>query len=295
MKKKVTFIVNPISGDKDKSKVLSSIGRHLDTALYNAEVLMTEEGGHAERLARESNADIVVAVGGDGTVNEVARGLIGTDKIMGIIPCGSGDGLALHLGLSRKISSAVRVINKGAVAKIDVAQINGRYFLCTAGFGLDAKVSQDFAKSSRRGLARYIHYAWNEWKNNPKEHYTITAGGETWSGDAIFVTVANANQWGNQARIAPLASLTDGMLDVVVVRPFRTIVIPSLVRRLMTGYAHTSSYVLNFRASSVHVKREGPGAVHFDGDPSEGGTDYDLSVIPQALNVLVPQSKLKKI
>lgn len=295
MKKKVTFIVNPISGDKDKSKVLSSIGRHLDTALYNAEFLMTEEGGHAERLARESNADIVVAVGGDGTVNEVARGLIGTDKIMGIIPCGSGDGLALHLGLSRKISSAVRVINKGAVAKIDVAQINGRYFLCTAGFGLDAKVSQDFAKSSRRGLARYIHYAWNEWKNHPKEHFTITAGGETWSGDAIFVTVANANQWGNQARIAPLASLTDGMLDVVVVRPFRTIVIPSLVRRLMTGYAHTSSYVLNFRASSVHVKREGPGAVHFDGDPSEGGTDYDLSVIPQALNVLVPQSKLKKI
>ena len=295
MKKKVTFIVNPISGDKDKSKVLSSIGRHLDTALYNAEVLMTEEGGHAERLARESNADIVVAVGGDGTVNEVARGLIGTDKIMGIIPCGSGDGLALHLGLSRKISSAVRVINKGAVAKIDVAQINGRYFLCTAGFGLDAKVSQDFAKSSRRGLARYIHYAWNEWKNHPKEHFTITAGGETWSGDAIFVTVANANQWGNQARIAPLASLTDGMLDVVVVRPFRTIVIPSLVRRLMTGYAHTSSYVLNFRASSVHVKREEPGAVHFDGDPSEGGTDYDLSVIPQALNVLVPQSKLKKI
>ncbi len=295
MKKKVTFIVNPISGDKDKSKVLSSIGRHLDTALYNAEFLMTEEGGHAERLARESNADIVVAVGGDGTVNEVARGLIGTDKIMGIIPCGSGDGLALHLGLSRRISSAVRVINKGAVAKIDVAQINGRYFLCTAGFGLDAKVSQDFAKSSRRGLARYIHYAWNEWKNHPKEHFTITAGGETWSGDAIFVTVANANQWGNQARIAPLASLTDGMLDVVVVRPFRTIVIPSLVRRLMTGYAHTSSYVLNFRASSVHVKREGPGAVHFDGDPSEGGTDYDLSVIPQALNVLVPQSKLKKI
>ena len=295
MKKKVTFIVNPISGDKDKSKVLSSIGRHLDTALYNAEFLMTEEGGHAERLARESNADIVVAVGGDGTVNEVARGLIGTDKIMGIIPCGSGDGLALHLGLSRKISSAVRGINKGAVAKIDVAQINGRYFLCTAGFGLDAKVSQDFAKSSRRGLARYIHYAWNEWKNHPKEHFTITAGGETWSGDAIFVTVANANQWGNQARIAPLASLTDGMLDVVVVRPFRTIVIPSLVRRLMTGYAHTSSYVLNFRASSVHVKREGPGAVHFDGDPSEGGTDYDLSVIPQALNVLVPQSKLKKI
>lgn len=295
MKKKVTFIVNPISGDKDKSKVLSSIGRHLDTALYNAEFLMTEEGGHAERLARESNADIVVAVGGDGTVNEVARGLIGTDKIMGIIPCGSGDGLALHLGLSRRISSAVRVINKGAVAKIDVAQINGRYFLCTAGFGLDAKVSQDFAKSSRRGLARYIHYAWNEWKNHPKEHFTITAGGETWSGDAIFVTVANANQWGNQARIAPLASLTDGMLDVVVVRPFRTIVIPSLVRRLMTGYAHTSSYVLTFRASSVHVKREGPGAVHFDGDPSEGGTDYDLSVIPQALNVLVPQSKLKKI
>lgn len=295
MKKKITFIVNPISGDKDKSKVLSAIGRHLDTALYNAEVLMTEKGGHAERLARESTSDIVVAVGGDGTVNEVARGLIGTDKVMGIIPCGSGDGLALHLGISRRIASAVRVLNKGVAAKIDVAQINGRYFLCTAGFGLDAKVSQDFAKSSRRGLARYIHYAWNEWKNNPVEHFTITAGGESWTGDAIFVTVANANQWGNQAKIAPMASLRDGMLDVVVVRPFRTIVIPSLVRRLMTGYAHTSSYVLNFRGESVHVSRSKPGAVHFDGDPSDGGTEFDLSVVPQALNVLVPSSMIKKI
>ncbi|MBO4340068.1 MAG: diacylglycerol kinase family lipid kinase [Bacteroidales bacterium] len=295
MKQKITFIINPISGNKDKSKVLSSIGRHLDTALYNAEVIMTEGPGEAERIARESTSPIVVAVGGDGTVNEVARGIVGSDKILGIIPCGSGDGLALHLGISRRIASAVKVLNKGCHCKIDIATINGRYFLCTAGFGLDAKVSQEFAKSSRRGLARYIHYAWNEWKNNPVGHYTVTSESESWTGDAIFVTVANANQWGNQAKIAPLASIRDGLLDVMVVRPFHTLEIPSLVRRLMTGYTHTSNHVLRFVGKRFHIERASSGPVHYDGDPFPAGTSFDLEIIPQAISVLVPHSKLRSI
>ena len=292
---KIDFIVNPISGGKDKSRIIKTIERSLDWNRYEPHILTTQRAGQGLELARESKADVVVAVGGDGTVSEVAKGLVGSTKALGIIPCGSGDGLALHLGISRSVERAVRTLNEGCVAPVDVASMNGQPFFCTAGFGLDAQVSLDFAKSTRRGLANYISLAWEEWKQHPGEEYTITTEHETWKGKAIFVTVANANQWGNQARIAPMASLQDGLLDIIVVRPFHTIEIPDLATRLMTGYAHTSRRFLHFCGKQFHIHREDPGAVHYDGDPFEGGTDFDLSVSPAALKVVVPAAKMKKI
>ena len=292
---RIDFIINPIAGGRGKDMVLSSIKRHLDKSLYSPEYFLTDSAGVAERMARESRADIVVAVGGDGTVSEVARGLAGTDKVLGVIPCGSGDGLALHLGCSRITAMAVKTINEQCITNIDVAEMNGQSFMCTAGFGLDASVSLDFARSTRRGLANYIALAWNEWKQHPGEYYTIISGsGESWSGKAVFVTIANANQWGNQARIAPMASLQDGLL-VIVVRPFHTLEIPDLATRLMTGLTHTSRHVLHFSDSDFHIHRELPGAIHYDGDPSEGGTEFDLSVKPRAMKVIVPSSKVHKI
>jgi YegS/Rv2252/BmrU family lipid kinase len=293
---RIDFIVNPIAGGRGKDWVLSSIRRHLDTSMYTPEYLVTDGVGVAEQMARESQADIVVAVGGDGTVSEVARGLAGSDKVLGVIPCGSGDGLALHLGCSRITAMAVKTLNEQCITSIDVAEMNGKSFLCTAGFGLDASVSLDFARSTRRGLANYIALAWDEWNQHPGETYTITSkSGESWTGKAVFVTIANANQWGNQARIAPMASLQDGLLDVIVVRPFRTVEIPDLATRLMTGLTHTSRHVLHFSDSVFHIHREHPGAIHYDGDPSEGGTEFDLSVRPKAMKVIVPSSKIHKI
>ena len=293
--KSIDFIVNPISGGQSKARVLAAIGRHLDTSLYRYEIRNTAAAGEAERMARESQADVVVAVGGDGTVSEVARGVVGSSKVLGILPCGSGDGLALHLGISRMPEIAVQTLNKGAQVAVDAARMNGRYFFCTAGMGLDAAVSLDFARSTRRGLANYIALAWNDWREHPEEHYTIECGGESWSGDAVFVTVANANQWGNQARIAPMASLRDGLLDVVVVRPFSALEIPDLATRLMTGHADTSRRVLHFSGPRVQIRRARPGAVHYDGDSFEAGTEFDLSVEPGALQVLVPLSKVNHV
>ena len=287
--------MNPISGGKDKSRIIKTIEKRLDRSRYVFRILTTQRAGHGLELARESDADIVVAVGGDGTVSEVAKGLIGSNKALGIIPCGSGDGLALHLGISRTVATAVQTLNEGCIAAADVAWMNGQPFFCTAGFGLDAKVSMDFAKSSHRGLANYISLAWEEWKQHPGEEYTITTENETWKGKAIFLTVANANQWGNQARIAPMASLQDGLLDIIVVRPFQTIEIPDLATRLMTGYAHTSRRFLHFCSKQFHIHRETPGAVHYDGDPFEGGTDFDLWVEPAVLKVVVPAANMKKI
>ena len=293
---KITFIVNPISGDKDKSAVLSTICRHLDIGRFAPEFLITEKAGDATAFARECRSEIVVAVGGDGTVNEVARGLIGTTKTLGIIPCGSGDGLALHLGISRDIRLAVKAINQACRIPIDVAEINGRPFFCTTGFGLDAAVSLEFARSSRRGLSQYIALAWEEWKNYPCDHYKITTEeGVIWSGKAVLVTVANADQWGNHARIAPMASLQDGLLDLIVVGPFSTLEIPDLALRLMAGKAQTSRHYLHFSAPSFHIHRKSSGGVHFDGEPSEGGRDFDISVRQAALQAIVPSSKISKI
>ena len=293
--KRITFIVNPVSGGKDKRNVLAAIGRYLDLSAFRYEVLQTEKAGDATEMARTSASDIVVAVGGDGTVSEVAKGLLGSEKALGIIPCGSGDGLALHLGISRNPARAISALNGGAIARMDVGRIDGRPFFCTAGIGLDATVSMDFAQSERRGLGTYVTMAWRDWKRRQPEKYVVETDTETWAGPATFVTVANANQWGNEARIAPKASLCDGMLDVTVVQPFATYEIPGLAARLMAGKADTSHHVRTFRSTHVHLHREHPGPAHFDGDPFEAGTDLDLVIQPGALKVVVPLSRLDRI
>ena len=294
--KRITFIVNPVSGGKDKKDVLAAIGRYLDLSQFSYEVLQTEKAGDATRWARESEADIVVAVGGDGTVSEVATGLLGTEKALGILPCGSGDGLALHLGISRSPARAVKVLNDACIATIDAAQVNGRPFFCTAGVGLDADVSLDFARSEKRGLGTYITTAWEDWRHrNPKDKYVVETDTEAWAGPAVFITVGNANQWGNEARIVPKASLRDGLLDVTVVQPFSTLEIPDLAARLMTGKADTSRHVRSFRSKSVRIHRDHPGPAHCDGDPFEAGVDLRMEIMPGALRVVVPRSRLEKI
>jgi YegS/Rv2252/BmrU family lipid kinase len=294
--KRVTFIVNPVSGGKDKKDVLAAIGRYLDLSAFSYEVLQTGQAGDATRWARESEADIVVAVGGDGTVSEVATGLLGTDKALGIIPCGSGDGLALHLGISRSPVKAVRTLNEACITRIDAARMDGRPFFCTAGVGLDADVSLEFSRSSTRGLGTYVSTAWEKWKQRDlKERYVVETDTEAWAGPAVFITVGNANQWGNEARIVPKASLRDGLLDVTVVQPFSTLEIPDLAARLMTGKADTSHHVRSFQSAHVHIHRDHPGPAHYDGDPVEAGVDLYLEIMPGALNVVVPQARLEKI
>ena len=294
--KRITFIVNPVSGGKDKKKVLAAIDRFIDRSLFTYEVLTTGKPGDATAWAQESKADIVVAVGGDGTVREVALGLVGTDKALGIIPCGSGDGLALHLGISRNPAKAVRVLNAACITRIDTARLNGRPFFCTAGVGLDADVAYAFARSSKRGLGTYISTAWNLWMHGDRANpYVIETDTETWSGPAVIITVGNANQWGNEARIVPKASLRDGLLDVTVVEPFSTWEIPVLAARLMTGKADRCRCVRSFRSTHVHIRRDHPGPAHYDGDPFEAGVDLDLEIAPGTLDVVVPPSRLERV
>lgn len=291
----IAFIVNPVSGGKDKKTVLSAIARHLDLSRYRCLLLQTGTPGEGTRLAREVEADIVVAVGGDGTVSEVARGLIGTEKALGIIPCGSGDGLALHLGISREPALAVKVLNDACIVKMDYAYMDGKPFFCTAGVGLDARVSWDFAASSRRGLPTYIHTAWEDWKKRVPERFRIMADDAFWDGEAVFVTVCNANQWGNEARIAPKASVRDGLLDVTIVTPFDTLEIPDLATRLMTGNALTSRHVVQLHGAHVQIERDAEGPAHLDGDPFTAGKTLRLELEPAALRVVVPVKRKDRV
>jgi len=287
---KVLFIVNPISGGRRKRSLMRVVMSLLDRRYYQ-QTVYTEYPGHATELARETDADIVVAVGGDGTVHEVAKGLLGTEKVLGIIPCGSGDGLALHLGISRELFQAVHVLNRGEVRRIDCGEVDGEPFFCTTGMGLDADVAWRFASSNSRGVWTYISLAWKIWRHYKVQQYKIEVDGKAFDTQAVMVTVANVNQWGNQARIAPQASVEDGLLDVAVVLPFRTREIPVLAAKLMDGRAHTSSRTIMLEGREVRIIREAPGAAHCDGEPSQKGTRLEARIVPSALRVMAPRRK----
>lgn len=276
------FIVNPISGKGRKKRIIS----HLTKAGYD--VVCTEYAGHAEKLARETSASVVVAVGGDGTVNEVARGLVGTGKTLGIIPCGSGDGLARHLGISHIFSRALKTVISGKAGPLDAGTIDGRLFFSVCGVGFDAVVSERFAKCGRRGLSSYISEGMKTWRIYVPEKYSIVLDGQTLEHDAMFITVGNSNQWGNGAKITPLADSSDGILDITVVDDFKAIELPLLAGQLMTGSAHKSRRVHTYRGRNITIIRPSDGPAHADGDWFSAGRTIEIKVIPHALNVLVP-------
>lgn len=276
------FIVNPIAGSFSKKILISILERS------GHKVVCTSYPGEAEILARETEADTVIAVGGDGTVNEVARGLMGTGKTLGIIPCGSGDGLALHLGLSHRLYRTLRIIKRGKTKPLDAASINGRLFFSVCGVGFDAKVSEKYAKSGKRGLASYLEQAFIIWKDYEPERYTLEIDGRTWSKEAVLITIGNSDQWGNGAKVTPLADSSDGELDITIVDRFNSIEIPKLAFRLMTGTIDSDYRVHCYRGKQITISRKSEGPAHVDGEWFNTGRVIDIKVIPHALNVIIP-------
>lgn len=276
------FIVNPISGKGRKERIVSFLLKE------GCNVAFTEYAGHAEIIAREASESVIVAVGGDGTVNEVARGVLGTDKTLGIIPCGSGDGLALHLGISRLYQNAYETIIKGNTTLIDTCQINGRPFFSVCGVGFDAAVSEKFALSRKRGVANYIRLGLKTWTEYRPDKYHINIDGKEWDSEAALISVGNANQWGNGAKITPLADISDGMLDVTVLDMFNGIEIPTLGLLLMTGKIDASHRVHCYRGRHITISRSFNGPAHADGDWFNAGTDLDIRILPKSLKVIVP-------
>lgn len=289
----ILFIINPKSGTDRKIYIRQSIGKHIDTKKYDYKIRYTEYAGHAEVIAREAataGIDIVVAVGGDGTVNEVARALIHTNTALGIIPCGSGNGLARHLQLPIDPEGAIKMINAGIIKSLDYGTMNGLPFFCTCGMGFDAFVSMKFAHSGKRGLISYIENTLRETLTYKPDTYTLRFDDTEVQQRAFVIACANASQYGNNAFIAPAASMSDGLMDITVLEPFPPIEAPQLALQLFNGTLTTNSRVKTFKAKKVRITRNGNDPVHVDGDPLTTAQEIEVEIHPQGINMVVNPS-----
>lgn len=297
-KKKILFVVNPISGTRGKDFILRDISECLDMHAFAYDTAISQYAGHAHELAaeaREKGVDIVVAVGGDGTVNEVASALTGGPTALGIIPCGSGDGLARHLGIPLNARGAIEMLNRQNIERLDYATVNGKPFFVTCGMGFDAYVSYKFAEAKTRGVLTYMEQALTEWLRYKPETYTVEdeSGANTYK--AFLITCANSSEYGNNAYIAPQASMRDGLLDVTIVEPFNALEAPQLALQLFSKTLRPGSHVRMLRTSKLTVHREKAGVIHCDGDPLEAGRDLHFELIPGGIRVATnPDAKAEK-
>lgn len=298
MKKEILFIINPISGTRRKQSIPAEIDQWLNHQLFDYDIKFTTHAGHASELtkeATENGVDIVVAVGGDGTINEVARSLVHTSTALGIIPCGSGNGLARHLQIPQTPRGAIEILNQNVIHCLDYGKINGNPFFCTCGMGFDAFVSKKFADSGKRGLLQYAKNTIGVGLTYQSEHYILEYNGQKEELDAFLIACANASQYGNNAYIAPTASMKDGLMDVIVMKPFPTFEGAYVLLQMFTKNLLSNNHVQLSQTRKLHVKREKPGAVHIDGDPVVMGRDIDVELIPHSFNVVVnPKAHDKK-
>ena len=291
-KKKISFIINPKSGTQSKEQILHLLDEKLDKTKYAQEVIYTEYAGHAVEIAAQKakeNVHAVVAIGGDGTINEIARSLVHTNTALGIIPCGSGNGLARHLQISMEPKKAIEIINEGIIDVIDYGKINEVPFFCTCGVGFDAFVSLKFAKAGRRGPLTYLEKTLLESLKYQPETYELETEDGTLKYKAFLIACGNASQYGNNAYIAPQAMLTDGLLDVTILEPFTVLDVPSLSFQLFNKTIDQNSRIKTFRCQTLRIHRTKPGVVHFDGDPMMMGENIDVKVIKEGLQVIIPR------
>ena len=296
-KKKISFIINPISGTQGKEQVLKWIDERLDKEKYAQEVVYTERAGHAVEIASQKAREgvhAVVAIGGDGTINEIARSLVHTQTALGIIPCGSGNGLARHLQIPMEPKKAIDIINEGLIDVIDYGKINEVPFFCTCGVGFDSFVSLKFSKAGRRGPLTYLEKTLLESLKYRPETYELEMDGSTLRYKAFLIACGNASQYGNNAYIAPQATLTDGLLDVTILEPFTVLDVPSLSFQLFNKTIDQNSRIKTFRCQTLRIHRSKPGVVHFDGDPMMMGNNIDVKIIQKGLQVIVPRTTGKE-
>lgn len=282
------LIINPIAGTKGKEDIESLVKETLENCGWDVDVHLTHAAGDAGRLAEEAALQgyyAVIGVGGDGTVNEIASALCGSETVLGIIPCGSGNGLARHLGIPMNAKGAVDVILKKLPIDIDYALVNGKKFFCTCGIGFDAQVSDLFAQKPRRGLLTYLMSVIETYPGYTQQKYLLHVNGRKISVSALLIAICNASQYGNNVYIAPRASIKDGLLDVTVIHSGNLLELIQLGVDLLTHRIDKNLLSHTFRCESLKITREEKGLMHIDGDPLEAGPELSLKCIPKGLKV----------
>lgn len=288
-KLKILFLINPKSGVGGKGSIVRSIRDLVDKNKYIVDIKKTQYVAHATELAKDAVArgvNIVVAVGGDGTVNEVARALIDSETALGIIPCGSGNGLARHLGIPIDIRGAIEFLNKAVPVKVDYGKINNIPFFCTCGVGFDALVSSSFARGTRRGLLGYMNQTLVDWLNYKPEIYEIESESFKKKYKAFLIACGNASQYGNNAYISPNASMSDGLLSVTILEPFTAADVPIILGQLFGRSLTRNGHIKTLEAKWLRIKRHNPGPVHFDGEPTDMDAEIVVEIVSLGLSVM---------
>ena len=291
MKKKVTFIINPISGGKKKTGVPSMIQRIIDHDKYKVQIQFTKSAAHNLELAEQAvkeNTDILVAVGGDGTINHIAKYVANSNTILGIVPQGSGNGLSRHLQIPMNSERALGLINEGKTLAIDSGIANDQFFINVAGLGFDAHVSAMFAKAPKRGFVSYSKISLNEFANYKSETFEMVIDGKTIEREAFILCVANGSQYGNNAFIAPTADVTDGVFEVSLLKPFKPHQLPIIGAQLFRKKFHQSKYIETFSGQSIQITRKNGGVVNIDGEPIEMSNKLNIAIQPKSLKIIIP-------
>lgn len=288
-KKNILFIVNPISGVGRQKEISKMLGMYLDLQKFSFEICFTEYRGHATSLSKsgiERDFDLIVAVGGDGTVNEVASALTNSNICMGIIPVGSGNGLARHLKIPMQINNAIKVINREAIKVIDTATINGNGFVNVAGIGFDAHIAHLFAQTKKRGAIPYMKFMTAEFYKYKAANYQVLIDETPYHLSAFLISFANSSQFGNNAYISPHAVIDDGLIDVCMLQEFPMIESGALAVKLMNKRIDKSKYMTIVRGRRVQIKSEKNIKAHIDGEPIN---------LPKEINLEINAASLKMI
>ena len=286
---RVLFVINALSGPRRRNDLHAVIRQNCGAWKYDIEVCGTKE--ELPRLIAQASAagvGVIYAVGGDGTVHEVARHLVNTPLTLGVLPTGSGNGFARHLGMPLRSDASLRACQGLRVETIDTASVNGRPFVGVMGLGFDAWVAEAFAGAGTRGMRTYVRVGLQGFRRFRAEDYQLVIDGVAVDVRAFIVAVANSSQYGNNARIAPLASLQDGLLDITIIERVGILGAPLLLARLFAGGLHHAAGVTVRTGRRVEVGRASAGAAHLDGEPVTMPAAMTVEIVPRSLRVIVP-------
>ncbi len=287
----IVFIVNRNSAKKNHDQVTQGIKSGIDNKLNTVSIVYTEYAGHAEVISKKAvddNVDVIVAVGGDGTVNEVATPIVNSDSILGIIPLGSGNGLARHLGIPRNINKAIELIANFDTTTIDTCTVNEKTFVSIAGVGFDAHIAELFAKGNRRGFLGYFHIVANEYFGYKSDTYKLSFdNNEKVNETALFIAFANSNQFGYNTTIAPNATLKDGFLDVCIVKKPMIFKLPIIANLLLLRKLDKSPSVKIIKAKEIAVERQSEGIVNIDGEAINFKKKLSIKIKPLSLKIII--------
>ena len=284
----ISFIINPVSGTGKAKKIPAYIEAHFKQMGGSYNIRYTEYAGHAKLLVAEElerGSSLIVAVGGDGTVNEIGAALLNTNGTLGIIPTGSGNGLARHLNISMNPSKAIETTISGQAIRIDSGELNGRPFFCTAGMGFDAVVAKRFSTLKGRGLFNYIVASLKEYRTFNPENVSDQNQNEYHS---FLLSFCNANQYGNNAYICPDANISDGQLNLIEIPLLPLHYIPVFISKLFNKNLRQGKYYRSIPFSKMSLHKKTKGALHIDGEPIEDSEKIEIRCLPQSLSIMVP-------